>query len=135
MHEVDIEQTCFICPQNITWSEVICSAFCSHLQDFICRGLSVWLNTEELSASSGTDAIGHHEVLWGPSVGTVPVIMRYRLCCYSMTAVMTSVLADICTVHGWLAFSCAVDVTQGWCSHLRNTLACITICMTSILIT
>jgi hypothetical protein len=31
------------------------------------------------SASSGMDAIDRHEVLRGPSVGIVPIVMRYRV--------------------------------------------------------
>jgi hypothetical protein len=103
---------------------------CSHLQDCIPRG-RLSLKTEHLSTSSGTDATDHHEVLWGPSVGTVLIIVRYRLGSHSTTTVITASLVDACTVHGWRAFKCAVDVTWIHCSHLQNTLARIIICMTS----
>jgi hypothetical protein len=58
------------------------------------------LNTEERSTSSGTDTVDYHEILQGLSVRTVPIIVRYHLRSHFMTAVMTSALADICTVHG-----------------------------------
>jgi hypothetical protein len=58
MHEVHIEQTCFICPEVSSYA--VCRSL---LQDCVRRGLSVCLNTEECSASSGTDTTDHHEVL------------------------------------------------------------------------
>jgi hypothetical protein len=35
------------------------------------------LETDVCSASSGMDSIDHHEVLRGPSVGIVPILMQY----------------------------------------------------------
>jgi hypothetical protein len=81
---------------------------------------TVCLNIRERSASSGTDTIDQHEVLWGPSVGMIPIIMRYRLRSHSMTAVMTSALADICRIHGWPAFKCTVDVTETLLLSLKH---------------
>jgi hypothetical protein len=37
------------------------------------------LQTDERSASSGMDAIDHHELLRGPSVGTVTFPLQYRV--------------------------------------------------------
>jgi hypothetical protein len=61
---------------------------------------TVCLNIGEHSASSGTNTIDYHEVLQGPLVGMVPIIMRYHLRSHSMTAVLTYALTDICAIHG-----------------------------------
>jgi hypothetical protein len=71
-------------------SSVVCSCR-NHSRDYICRGR---LKTEQHYASD------HHDVIWGPSVGTVPILVWYHIGHHSTTTVMTSSLADVCTVHG-----------------------------------
>jgi hypothetical protein len=105
MPEVNTEQTCFICPQNVMSAVCYCR---SYSQDCVPRG---WLSlkTEDLSASSGTDATDHHEVLWGPSFWMVPIIVWYHLhshfhdCCYNIFT-------------GWCLYSPWVTCIQVCCS-------------------
>jgi hypothetical protein len=89
------------------------------------------LETDVRCASSGMDAIDRQEVLRGPSVGIVPILVRYREILHdsrSITAVMAFSLAGVRTVRGRPAFTNVVGVTfpvsRRRCSNRRNTLAC-----------
>jgi hypothetical protein len=62
------------------------------------------------SVNSSVDANDRHGVLPGPPVGTLPILVRYRVN-FSTAAIMAPSLAGVRTVQGRPAFTCAVDVT------------------------
>jgi hypothetical protein len=56
---------CFSCPQNVMWTELVCSVF-SVIAIHRIASTEDCLKTEELSANSGRDATDHPAVFWGP---------------------------------------------------------------------
>lgn len=69
------------------------------------------------------DVIDRLEPLRGPAVGTVPILVPYRVT-ISTAAVMASTLAGVRAVRGQSAFTCAVGVTRPVsrrrCANSRN---------------
>jgi hypothetical protein len=62
-YPMDVEQTCFICPQNVMLCELLCRVLSIVATHTIASTEDNCLpETEELAASSNTDAVDHHEV-------------------------------------------------------------------------
>jgi hypothetical protein len=73
-------KTRFDCPRNIVQKELICSMLMA------CKIAHVEANrlkTDFRSVNSGMNTIDRHEVLRGPSVGTIQFLLQY---CVNFTA-------------------------------------------------
>jgi hypothetical protein len=114
---------CSVCPQNVMWSELVCTSS--------LEGDCLWKQRSSPQVVVRIRLI-IMEYSENPQLGWSKLSCdTCRLGSHSTTAVMTSPLADVSRVHGWAAFKGAVDVTWRHCSHHRNTLVHIIICMTS----